>query len=78
MGDTKNKKKLHFLNWNTLSRDKAIGGLGLRKAKSKNYALLNSLAWCLFNKPNALWSTVLINKYVASKYSHHSFVWTRF
>ena len=39
-GDTFTKKKLHFLNWNAITRPKSEGGLGIKRSKCRNLALL--------------------------------------
>lgn len=74
-GSNDSKIKLHLLSWDTITLDKNKGGLGLRKAKSKNLALLTSLAWRLLNFPQAPWIKVLMQSYIFSSMKRQSFCW---
>lgn len=53
-GSSSDKKKLHLINWETLTKPKDEGGLGLQKSEVKNKALLASLAWRFHKNPDAL------------------------
>lgn len=63
-GDTPEKKKLHLINWNTVCKSKDMGGLGLRKARTQNLALLTKLGWKLINDEDSLWVKILKSKYL--------------
>lgn len=63
-GDTAVKRKLHLINWHTVCKHKDNGGLGIRKAKSQNLALLTKLGWKLTVKEDSLWVTFLHDKYL--------------
>lgn len=41
-GSTSQKRKLHLLNWKTVTSSKDNGGLGIQKLRGKNEALLSS------------------------------------
>ncbi|KAL7239794.1 hypothetical protein ACSBR2_005630 [Camellia fascicularis] len=42
-GDTETQKKVHLVNWDSVCKNKAEGGLGLRKAGDQNTTLLTKL-----------------------------------
>lgn len=63
-GDTENKKKIHLVNW----------GLGLRKAREQNSALLTKLGWNLLNDNSKLWCQILQSKYLKN---HSFFSWSQ-
>ncbi|CAL5358759.1 unnamed protein product [Camellia sinensis] len=62
--DCENKKRIHLLNWATICNSKKFGGLGLRKAKLQNSALLSKLGWRTICKDSSLWVKVLERKYL--------------
>lgn len=49
--------------WRILCKAKEEGGVGIRKAKEMNNALLARLGWKLINEQESLWSRVLLSKY---------------
>jgi ribonuclease HI len=62
-GDTDDKRKAHMISWNTITRAKDCGGLGLRKLQSMNEACLMKMGWSLMTREDTLWGNVLIGKY---------------
>ncbi|XP_057442323.1 uncharacterized protein LOC130734042 [Lotus japonicus] len=54
----------HLVNWDTLTRDKDCGGLGIKEMNRFNTALLGKAVWQLVQKPNKLWVKVLDQKYI--------------
>lgn len=74
-GTTDQKRKLHLVNWDLVTRTKGEGGLGLRKDRSKNLTLLASLAWRLANNPTNLWEITLLQKYSHKPSEKGSFIW---
>ncbi|KAH7860326.1 hypothetical protein Vadar_012160 [Vaccinium darrowii] len=67
-GDTPTRKKIHLVNWHTVCKNKDLGGLGLKKAKNQNLALLTKIGWKLCNDDDSLWASTLRDKYL----KHHS------
>ncbi|OIT27665.1 putative ribonuclease h protein, partial [Nicotiana attenuata] len=66
-GTTREKRKIHLIGWSTVTNTKLNGGLGIKKAKSKNLALLTSLAWRILTNTNSLWAKTLISIYGTSR-----------
>lgn len=61
-----NLKKTRFLastSWDQICKPKRFGGLGIRKAKEVNPALLSKLAWKIASGDSALWCIVIRAKY---------------
>ena len=53
-GDTLAKKKLHLIKWDSISRPKDEGGLGIKRSRCRNKALLAKRLWafCLGSVEN--------------------------
>ena len=62
-GSSENKKKMHLIGWNKITKAKEEGGLGIQAAKPKNTALLTKLNWRFHAEKSSLWVRVLSNKY---------------
>ena len=62
-GDTIEKKKVHLLNWKTITQAKKDGDLGLKRSKSQNLALLASKAWKLHFSTGEVWAKLFKSKY---------------
>lgn len=62
MGTTIEKRKLHLINWDTITSKKENVVLGLQKSEIKNKAILARLHGEL-SKSHKLWRKVLIYKY---------------
>ncbi|KAH0672800.1 hypothetical protein KY290_025033 [Solanum tuberosum] len=75
-GSSQRKKKIHYLNWKTITTPKQLGGLGLRDVISKNKAILSGLAWRMFTNPTSLWEKYLYhhNNFRKNR-THTSFTW---
>lgn len=71
-GTNDTKRKLHLISWDLVTKKKDQGELGLRKAKTKNEALL---AWRLANNSMSLWAKNLITKYSSRPSQNASFIW---
>ena len=60
-GDSLERKKVHLVNWQHVCHKKKNGGLGIRRARDQNLALLSKLGWKLLNEEEGLWLEVLRN-----------------
>lgn len=54
---------MHLVNWNQLSKPKEFEGVGARKMKPMNEALIMKLYWGMLAKPKVLWVQILRRKY---------------
>lgn len=77
-----NGKGMRWRSWNGLSVPKCKGGLGFRRLREMNLALLGKQAWRLITKPDSLLARVLKSKYYpqcsfldATMRSNPSFIW---
>ncbi|OIT27443.1 putative ribonuclease h protein, partial [Nicotiana attenuata] len=61
-GTTQEKRKIHMIRWEVVTKAKVEGGLGIQKASVKNKAALASLAWGAYTNTNTLCARVLIHK----------------
>lgn len=57
-------RKLHLINWDTLTRPTDCGGLGLQSMRHLNRAALTKTTWHFLNEPDGLWVSLLRAKYV--------------
>lgn len=71
-GTCREKKKMHLLNWATITTSKDQGGLGLQRSEIRNKVILNSLAWRIAHHQGSLWAKILINKHKSSPYNTHA------
>ncbi|KAK2634118.1 hypothetical protein Ddye_028910 [Dipteronia dyeriana] len=62
-GNTTNTNMIHLVNWDTICLPKCHGGLGIKKTKLMNQALLAKASWRLFQNEKSLWTKMLIDKY---------------
>lgn len=62
-GGLANEVKLHLENWKYVCQLIQSGGLGIKRFTSFNTALLGKWLWRFAMEPNALWRTVIANKY---------------
>ncbi|XP_015873962.1 uncharacterized mitochondrial protein AtMg00310-like [Ziziphus jujuba] len=58
---------LAFKSWGSLCQPKKAGGLGFRKFKDINIALLTKLGWKLAKGEESLWTRLLKAKYLKNK-----------
>ena len=63
-GSTEEKRKLHLVNWHTVTMPKDWGGLGLFQMRHRNQALLAKLCWRIANENDAPWAQMLSKKYL--------------
>ncbi|KAL0013397.1 hypothetical protein SO802_000466 [Lithocarpus litseifolius] len=62
-GSVENKRKMHWVGWNKVTKLKEEGGLGLQTAKGRNTTLLTKLNWRFHTEDKAPWAKVLRLKY---------------
>ena len=77
-GDQPQKKKIHLINWNTVTKSKEDGGLGLKRSRCRNKALPAKRARTLKVGTNDLWAKTLTTKYSSPDNTHTkkiSFIW---
>lgn len=60
---TMTKKRMHMVNWDTVTQPKHLGGLGMQKSNIKNETLLCSLSWRLHSNLSFLWANIVTQKY---------------
>ncbi|PKH69476.1 hypothetical protein CRG98_050138, partial [Punica granatum] len=65
-GSSDEKRKVQLINWDTVTKPKWEGGLGIRKMESKNQA---TFAWRFLHEQGSLWAQVLRHKYFDSNLS---------
>ncbi|KAL5792680.1 hypothetical protein ACOSP7_001274 [Xanthoceras sorbifolium] len=63
-GHTMDKKSVHLVNWDMVCRPKIQGGLGIKKMKMMNQALLAKAGWRLLQGDGGLWGKMLNRKYL--------------
>lgn len=63
-GDTLEKKKIHLVKWDKVCKSKECGGLGIKKARKQNLALLSKLGWKVSNQDESLWANIFSDKYL--------------
>ena len=69
-GDTSTKKRLHLLNWKTVTRPKSEGGLGIKRSRRRNLALLAKRNWELQLGSHSKWAHLLRSKYPSNRTSN--------
>lgn len=57
-------KNCHWVKWNKIAHPRLRGGLGLRKARPMNIAMLGKHVWEIIHHPDKLWVRVLTAKYL--------------
>ena len=63
---SKKTRNLSLNAWDSICTPKAFGGLGIRKMREVNLALISKLGWQLLNNSDSLWVSQLQGKYLNS------------
>jgi ribonuclease HI len=76
-GESSDRRKLHLLNWQNITRPKDEGGLGIKHSEYRNKALLAKRSWSLLMDSKEIWANVLRKKYLNTQAStrRYSSVW---
>ena len=81
-GHEHGEKKLHLLNWDRICQPKGRGGLGFKKFKYMNQAMLNKQFWRICHNPQSLLARTFKARYFPTcsihdhrSKPHHSWVW---
>lgn len=64
-GSPPEKRKIHLVNWDIVTRPKDHCGLGIHKTRAQNLALIAKLNWKLLTANPSLWAHVLKAKYLS-------------
>ncbi|KAL0006828.1 hypothetical protein SO802_008330 [Lithocarpus litseifolius] len=62
-GSSDHTRKMHWVNWDIVTKPKDSGGLGLQSARGRNTALLAKLNWRFHTEKESQWAKVLRFKY---------------
>jgi hypothetical protein len=62
MGGSEEARKIHWINWENVYSSKEYGGLGVRRIREFNLALLGKWCWHLYDNQGGLWFKVLVAK----------------
>lgn len=57
-GWSNEERKCHLIKWDTVTKPKQVGGLGIKKLHSMNFTLMAKLGWRLRKEKNSLWVQV--------------------
>jgi hypothetical protein len=62
-----NKRKYHMVDWATVCKPKAFGGLGILNTKLMNIALMLKWIWKLYQNAEGLWADLIRAKYLRGR-----------
>ncbi|KAK8564730.1 hypothetical protein V6N12_058313 [Hibiscus sabdariffa] len=62
-GSSASARKIYLVNWSAIFQPRGHGGLGIPRSKERNLAFMHKLAFSLVSTPDAMWVTVLRQKY---------------
>lgn len=78
-GSSEDRKKIHMVSLDEVTKPKAQGGLGIKKAKRRNLTLAAKLCWRMEKSSNEGWAEVLKKKYwtgSSNRKGPRSIIWT--
>ncbi|XP_026434772.1 uncharacterized protein LOC113332450 [Papaver somniferum] len=61
--EDENRKRIHNIGWKLSSKEKEKGGLGIRRAKQVNSALLKKWWWRFGVEKEAFWRKIIVEKF---------------
>ncbi|XP_031124258.1 uncharacterized protein LOC116026974 [Ipomoea triloba] len=56
-------RKINLVSWDTVTKEKVAGGLGIRRLQDMNRACMAKLGWHLIHEKESLWAQTLLTKY---------------
>ncbi|GLT75551.1 hypothetical protein SLA2020_472680 [Shorea laevis] len=62
-GFVDSQRKIHLVDWNTICKPKAHGGLGFHSIHDANIVAISKLNWRIHTKKENIWREVLVKKY---------------
>jgi hypothetical protein len=62
-GGSEDTRKLAWIKWDTICMKRECGGLGVKRLREFNYALLGKWVWRVLEEKDSLWCSVLKAKY---------------
>lgn len=62
-GGIEGSRKCHMVNWDTITKSRKGGGLGLRQIRDMNLAFFTKLGWKIMTEKDNMWVKVLNTKY---------------
>ncbi|XP_019166605.1 PREDICTED: uncharacterized protein LOC109162339 [Ipomoea nil] len=65
---------IHLVNWETITKPKEQGGIGLRRLKGMNLAFLTKLGWRLHTEKGSRWTKVILGKYMQGNLEQGDFI----
>jgi hypothetical protein len=63
LGGSEDHRKISWVNWNLVCARKEEGGLGVRKMREFNLALLGKWCWRMLVDRDGLWYQTLVARY---------------
>ncbi|KAK1584321.1 hypothetical protein Q3G72_031946 [Acer saccharum] len=66
-GHTTTKNAIHLVKWENVCLPRRNGGLGIKKTKSMNQALLAKIGWRILRNDDGIWCRLLQHKYLNNK-----------
>ena len=63
-----NARSFNLVNWDTMTKPKQFGGLGIRRARQTNIALIGKLVWRILNDEGGLWGDIIKHKYTQHRH----------
>ncbi|KAL8508301.1 hypothetical protein ACS0TY_018771 [Phlomoides rotata] len=62
-GGCEESRKTPWISWNTICKDKKLGGLGIRNLGRFNVSLLSKWIWRFLNEPYRLWARIIQSRH---------------